>query len=114
MLPKITKKIPIGELIICYPSAFEILINRGFHCIGCSMAAHETLEEGARVHGLDDNEIDILVKEIKEAVKKQAEFEKAVKEVAPKKGKNLVIKPIDKPMKKTSTKKMGKTDSESF
>lgn len=108
MVAEITRKMLLGELLINYPASYGVLQKRGFHCVGCGLTAYETIEDGARVHGLDDFEIEILVEEIKVAVKKQAEFEKAVKEVAPKKGTKLVIKPIDKPAKKTGAKKKGK------
>ncbi len=68
MEPEISREIPIGELIINYPAAFEILVKRGFHCIGCGMAAYETLGQGAKAHGLDDAAVDALVAELKGAV----------------------------------------------
>jgi len=68
MHPEINKDIPIGELIINHPAAFEVLLKRGFHCIGCGLAAYETLEQGAKVHGMDDAAIEGLVAELKEAV----------------------------------------------
>jgi hypothetical protein len=42
------------------------------------MAAYETLEQGARVHGMDDAAIDGLIAELKEAV---AEEEKRLREM---------------------------------
>ncbi len=70
MAPKIERSIPIGELVMNYPSAVEVLFSHGFHCIGCGLSAYETLEQGALAHGFDDATIDRIVVEIKEAVKK--------------------------------------------
>lgn len=73
MAPKIERSIPIGELVMNYPSSVEVLFKYGFHCIGCGLSAYETLEQGALAHGFDDSVIDEMVVEIREAVKKDEE-----------------------------------------
>ena len=70
MPAKIGRDTPIGELVMNYPAAVEVLFEHGFHCIGCGLSAYETLEQGAAAHGFDDAAIDAIVGEIKEAVKK--------------------------------------------
>ena len=61
---KITKDMTFGELIKQYPSAAPILGNYGLHCIGCHLSVHETIEQGMRVHGMDDAAIEKLVLEL--------------------------------------------------
>ncbi len=73
MAPKITRDTPIGELIMNYPSAVEVLFAHGFHCIGCGLSAYETLEQGAAAHGFDDEAIGQIIREIEEAAKKAEE-----------------------------------------
>ncbi len=73
MALEISRKTPIGELIINHISAASVLLGHGFHCIGCQLAAYETIEEGAAAHGMDDAQIDALVQEIKDAAKKETE-----------------------------------------
>ncbi len=73
MPPKITRDIQIGELVMNYPQAVEVLFNHGFHCIGCGLSAYETLGQGAAAHGFDDAAIDGIIEEIKEAVEKHSE-----------------------------------------
>ena len=92
MPPEITRRTPIGELIMNYPSAVEVLFNYGFHCIGCGLSAYETVEEGSLAHGFDDDAIDRLVEELNAAAKKaptmdlaQESVERNKKLVAPKK-----------------------------
>ena len=70
MALEITRKTPIGELVMNYPSAVEILFNYGFHCIGCGLSDYETIEEGAASHGFDDEAIGRLVEELNAAAKK--------------------------------------------
>ena len=63
--PKITGKTKLGDIIEKYPKAAEILADKyQLHCVGCFAAAFETLEEGARVHGMSKKEIDKLLEEV--------------------------------------------------
>lgn len=41
------------ELIDRYPEALPVLMEYGFHCIGCAVSEVETLASGAAVHGFD-------------------------------------------------------------
>lgn len=50
---KITKKTTIGEIIKKYPKAVFVFLDYGLHCVGCPMAAPETIEEAARIHNID-------------------------------------------------------------
>lgn len=68
----ITKTINLGELSNTYPELVEVLVNDyGLHCVGCMAAAFETLEEGARAHGFSDKEIEKMVKELNNKIKKK-------------------------------------------
>jgi hybrid cluster-associated redox disulfide protein len=69
----ISRTSPIGELVLNHPASASVLLEHGFHCIGCGLAAYETLEEGAAAHGFDDAAIDKLVQEIKDAAKHEEE-----------------------------------------
>jgi len=37
--------------------ATKILEDRGMHCFGCPFASMESLEDGAKAHGLDADEL---------------------------------------------------------
>ena len=50
---KVTKEMTIGELLMMDRSAGMILMQNGMHCVGCTSAAGETLEEASMVHGMD-------------------------------------------------------------
>jgi len=71
MAEEISRKTPIGELVLNHPVAASVLLEHGFHCIGCGLAAYETIEEGAAAHGFDDASIDALVEKMKDAVKNE-------------------------------------------
>jgi hybrid cluster-associated redox disulfide protein len=51
--PEITGDILMGDLISRYPQVSGLLMERGFHCIGCAVSPYESLESGAAVHGID-------------------------------------------------------------
>ena len=64
---KITKEMKITGIIEKYPQTISLLLTEGLHCIGCPMAPDETLEEAAKVHGLD---LEKLLEELNEIIKK--------------------------------------------
>jgi len=66
----ITKDTTIGEALRFSPQAGEIMLNHGLHCIGCHVNPYESIELGARVHGIDDKTIDKIVKEINSSITK--------------------------------------------
>jgi hybrid cluster-associated redox disulfide protein len=68
---KITKDMQLGELVSRYPEAAEVMLKHGMHCIGCQMAAWETIEQGAKAHGMDDKQLDRMLKEMNGAIGKK-------------------------------------------
>ena len=60
---KITKDMTFAELITKDQKAAEKLAERGLFCGGCPMAQFETIENGAKAHGIDVEE---LIKELNE------------------------------------------------
>jgi hybrid cluster-associated redox disulfide protein len=66
--PKITKEMTLGEVAAKYPSAIMVLFKYGLHCIGCHVAAYETVEQGAMAHGLSDKEIKQMVEEMNKSI----------------------------------------------
>lgn len=47
----------LEELITAHPSAARVLLARRMHCVGCAVAAFETLEEACAVYGLPLDEV---------------------------------------------------------
>ncbi|MAH43150.1 disulfide oxidoreductase [archaeon] len=60
-MEKITKDTTISEVLMKNPKAGEILAAHGFHCVGCPMSQMETLEIGAKAHGV---KVEDLIKEL--------------------------------------------------
>jgi len=53
----VTKDMIIAEVLDKYPSSGAILLDRGMACVGCSVARMGTLEEGAKSHDVDIDEL---------------------------------------------------------
>jgi hybrid cluster-associated redox disulfide protein len=60
----ITKETTFIELLEKKPNSFELLFQAGLHCLGCSMSAYETIEQGCLAHGMSKKEIENLIKKI--------------------------------------------------
>lgn len=64
----ITKNTSIGEVVQKYPNTVEVFGKHGLHCIGCAIASFESVEQGAKSHGVDVNS---LLKDLNAAAKKK-------------------------------------------
>lgn len=52
-----------------FPELADFLVQEyGFMCIGCPLAFEETLAQGAFVHGLDEKQIDLMIKKMNEMI----------------------------------------------
>jgi hybrid cluster-associated redox disulfide protein len=68
---KFTKDSKIGDVIQKYPQSIDVFMNYGLHCIGCSLAGWETIEQGAQVHGFNNKIINQLLKELNQYISNQ-------------------------------------------
>ncbi|MBI2029883.1 DUF1858 domain-containing protein [Candidatus Gottesmanbacteria bacterium] len=59
----ITKDIKINEIIDKYPEITPILLGYGLHCVGCNFSHHDTIEIGAKVHGLTDEDVEMMIRD---------------------------------------------------
>lgn len=53
------------------PRAAELLSEYGLHCLNCFFREFDTLEMGAKVHGMTDEELDAMINEINKQLKKE-------------------------------------------
>ena len=64
---RITTETTLGDVVTKYPRAAEVMLKHGMHCIGCHMAAWETVGQGCASHGMNKKDIERLLKEMNEA-----------------------------------------------
>ena len=64
----ITKNMNLGEIVFKYPEAAEVLTDYGLSCVGCFASSFDTIEQGAKIHQLSDEELDEMIERINEVV----------------------------------------------
>ena len=67
---KVSKEMTLLEISRKYPEVGPVLMELGMHCLGCHMAAMETLEQGLKAHGMDDPQVEEAVKKINKKIGK--------------------------------------------
>ena len=60
----LSRDIPISEITQKSSKAVELLGVYGLHCTNCFFNASDTVENGAKMHGMSDEEIDSMIEEI--------------------------------------------------
>ena len=61
----------LKDLARNFPTAADVLVEEyGLNCITCAAKDVDTLERGARLHGMSDSDIDELVADLNERVVK--------------------------------------------
>jgi len=61
---KVNKDMTFAELLQVRPDAAMILSGYGLHCIGCHLSVAETIEQGMKAHGHDDDQVEKLIAEL--------------------------------------------------
>ena len=54
---EVTKETKIADLLKIDPESAEALFEMDMHCAGCALADHDNLENAARIHGLDADQL---------------------------------------------------------
>jgi len=65
---EITKDMTFIEVIKKYPETTETFLEHGMACIGCPFAMQETIEQGAKAHGIN---LKKLIKELNKTIEKR-------------------------------------------
>ena len=68
-MAKISKDMGIMEIVTQYPETLEVFAQYGMGCIGCAAAHFENLEAGAKVHGID---VDDMVNTMNDIIEKKS------------------------------------------
>jgi hybrid cluster-associated redox disulfide protein len=79
----VTKETPVMDALTKYPEIAPILMGYGLHCVGCHFASFDTLERGAKMHGIDDETIEMMIKDANLIIERFAEVKKSQKSISP-------------------------------
>lgn len=60
----ITKDMLITDVLDKYPQVAPVLMGYGLHCVGCSFSSFDTLEGAIKIHGMDEETFNMLLKDI--------------------------------------------------
>lgn len=74
----LTKGAILSEITSQSPRTAELLSEYGLHCVNCYASTFDTLETGAQVHGMSDEEMETMIEEINIQLAKE-EHEKHIK-----------------------------------
>lgn len=64
----VTRQSLIGGTVEKYPFLAELMLGYGLHCVGCSVSPVETIEDGVMSHGASEEEVDLLVNALNDAI----------------------------------------------
>ena len=67
----ITKEMNFAEVLEKYPQTADIMMKHGLHCIGCHIAAYESIEQGCMAHGMGEEDLKKMIDEMNMAIKKK-------------------------------------------
>ncbi len=67
----ITADMKISEVLAKCPSAAEVLMKEGVHCVGCHAAQWESLEDGLKSHGKSEEEIKQIIDKINKIIEEE-------------------------------------------
>jgi hybrid cluster-associated redox disulfide protein len=67
----LTKYTLVADIMRDCPRAVEMLSEYGIHCVSCFASEIDTLEQGAFVHSMTEEELDEMVLEINNELEKE-------------------------------------------
>lgn len=69
-IKQIDRSMNLGVIALNSSKAAEILTDWGLHCVGCFANSFDTVETGARSHGMSDQEIDDMISQVNKELSK--------------------------------------------
>jgi len=67
----VSRETNLGEVASKYPEAAKIMFEYGLHCVGCFANQFDTVEQGAAIHGLSEEEMDEIIFRVNESIKRE-------------------------------------------
>ncbi len=64
----VTKDMVLGDIVERFPQAAFVMSQFGLHCVGCHANVFDTVEAGAKVHGMSDSEIAEMLAEVNKVI----------------------------------------------
>ena len=77
----ITREMAVGDIVERYPQVAPVLTGYGLHCVGCHVAKWESIGDGAAGHGMDEETIEQLIRDVNAIAKLHKEKTKTQKDL---------------------------------
>jgi len=65
---KITRDMNLADVLFKWPQVAQVLMDYGLHCVGCGAAGFDTIEVGAKIHNLSEEEIEQMVTDVNQII----------------------------------------------
>lgn len=76
---KVDRQTNLGAIVRQWPATAKVMLDYGLHCAGCLANQFDTVEQGAAIHGMSEEELNEMLGRINETIKnppKETENEK--------------------------------------
>ena len=64
----------LGSVVAEHTESAEVMLEYGLHCVGCFANAYDTVEIGAKVHGMTDEEIEKMLEDVNDRIEKEKKY----------------------------------------
>lgn len=65
----------IAEIVYKHPEAAEVFAAFGLHCSTCFASQFDTVEQGAQIHGMMEDEVEEMIEEANKVINKEENYE---------------------------------------
>jgi iron-sulfur cluster assembly protein len=64
----------IGDTVAAFPKVAAVMLGYGLHCVGCSANSFDTVADGARLHGIPEEDVQQMLRDLNAAINKKIEM----------------------------------------
>ncbi len=64
---KVKKEMTFAQVLEKWPKTGMIMAQHGLHCIGCHFSAAESIEQGAKAHGMNEEQLEKMLDDLNKA-----------------------------------------------
>ena len=72
---ELDKNANIAEVVFKYPKAAEVFAAFGLHCVSCFASQFDTIEQGAKLHGMIAEEAEEMIEEANKIINKEEDYD---------------------------------------
>lgn len=66
---RVTRETNLGAVVRQWPATAKVMLEYGLHCAGCFANQFDTVEQGAAIHGMSEEELEEMLGRINDVIK---------------------------------------------